>query len=34
MNIQVERDAEGYLVNPDDWTDDIAIELAKKKALI
>lgn len=31
MNIQVDRDAEGYLVNPDDWTDDIALELAKEE---
>lgn len=27
----LERDAEGYLVVPDDWTDDIAIELAKEE---
>ena len=31
MNMPVERDAEGYLVNPDDWTDDIAMELAKEE---
>jgi TusE/DsrC/DsvC family sulfur relay protein len=31
MNIHVDRDSEGYLVNPDDWTDDIAIELAKEE---
>jgi len=31
MNIQVERDTEGYLVNPDDWTDDIAKELANEE---
>ena len=31
MNIQVERDTEGYLVNPDEWTDQIAIELANEE---
>ena len=31
MNIDLDRDAEGYLINPDDWTDDIAIELAKEE---
>ncbi len=31
MNIQIDRDTEGYLVNPDDWTDDIAIEIAKEE---
>jgi TusE/DsrC/DsvC family sulfur relay protein len=31
MNIHVDRDSEGYLVNPDDWTDDIAVELAKEE---
>ena len=31
MNMQVDRDAEGYLLNPADWTDDIAIELAKEE---
>lgn len=29
----LERDAEGYLVVPDDWTDDIAIELAKEESI-
>lgn len=31
MNIQTERDVEGYLVDPDDWTESIAIELAKEE---
>ena len=31
MKIDLDRDAEGYLVNPDDWTDEIAIELAKEE---
>ncbi|MFQ5602948.1 MAG: TusE/DsrC/DsvC family sulfur relay protein [bacterium] len=26
----VEVDAEGFLVNPDDWTEELAIELAKE----
>lgn len=33
MNVQVERDAEGYLINPGDWTEDIAIELAKEESI-
>jgi len=33
MNIPVERDAEGYLFNPDDWDKDIAIELAKEEGI-
>ncbi len=33
MNIQADRDIEGYLVNPDDWTDDIAIDLAKEEGI-
>ncbi len=28
MKIQASRDTEGYLINPDDWNEDIAIELA------
>ena len=28
MNIQISRDAEGYLINPDDWNKEIALELA------
>lgn len=31
MSIHVDRDTDGYLVNPDNWTDDIAIELAKEE---
>ncbi len=33
MNIAVARDAEGYLFNPDDWDNDIAIELAKEERI-
>jgi tRNA 2-thiouridine synthesizing protein E len=33
MNTQAIRDAEGYLVNPEDWTDSIAIELAKEEGI-
>ncbi len=33
MKIQVSRDTEGYLVNPEDWNNDIAIELAKEEGL-
>jgi tRNA 2-thiouridine synthesizing protein E len=28
MNIQISRDAEGYLINPNDWSEGIADELA------
>ena len=28
MSKQISRDAEGYLINPDDWNEDIALELA------
>ena len=31
MNIQLERDAEGYLFNPDEWTDRIAKEFVKEE---
>ncbi len=31
MVIQASRDAEGYLVEPDDWSEDIANELAKEE---
>jgi len=31
MAIQASRDAEGYLVEPDDWSEDIANELAKEE---
>ncbi len=30
---EVEVDAEGFLVNPDDWTPEIAEELAKEEGL-
>jgi len=33
MNIQVSRCAEGYLVNPEDWNEDIANELAKEEGV-
>ncbi len=33
MNIQASRDAEGYLINPDDWNQDIADELAKEEGI-
>jgi tRNA 2-thiouridine synthesizing protein E len=33
MSVQVERDTEGYLVNPDDWTEQIAVELAQEEHL-
>jgi len=33
MNIPVERDAEGYLFNPDDWDIAIANELAKEEGI-
>ncbi len=28
-NVKVELDEDGFLVNPDDWTEDIAIALAE-----
>jgi len=31
MSIQVERDNEGYLIDPEDWTEEIAKELAKEE---
>jgi TusE/DsrC/DsvC family sulfur relay protein len=31
MNKQISRDAEGYLINPDDWNEDIALELASEE---
>ena len=31
MNIQISRDAEGYLINPDDWNKEIALELAREE---
>lgn len=30
----VRRDAEGYLVNPDDWTPELADELAQEEQLV
>jgi tRNA 2-thiouridine synthesizing protein E len=33
MTTQATRDAEGYLVNPDEWTDSIAIELAAEEGI-
>jgi len=33
MNIQVSRDSEGYLVNPEDWNEDIANELAREEGV-
>lgn len=31
MSINVIRDDEGYLINPEDWNEDIAIELAREE---
>jgi dissimilatory sulfite reductase related protein len=31
--IPVEVDAEGFLVNPDDWTEEIAAEIAKQEGI-
>lgn len=33
LDIQVSRDAEGYLINPDDWNEDIAHELAREEGI-
>lgn len=33
MRTQASRDAEGYLTNPDDWSDAIANELAKEEGI-
>jgi len=33
MKLSVERDAEGYLFNPDDWTIEIANVLAKEEGI-
>jgi len=27
------RDSEGYLVNPDEWSDDLAIEMAEEEGI-
>ena len=31
MTIQVSRDNEGYLIDPEDWNEEIASELAKEE---
>ncbi|HHL18743.1 MAG TPA: TusE/DsrC/DsvC family sulfur relay protein [Thiothrix sp.] len=31
MNIQVERDPEGYLIDPDDWSDEVAKALSEEE---
>jgi len=33
MDQQVSRDQEGYLVNPEDWSEGIALELAKEEQI-
>ena len=33
MNIQIARDSEGYLINPDDWNEDIARLLAQEEEI-
>ena len=33
MNTQSPRDTEGYLFNPDDWDEDVAIELANEEGI-
>ena len=33
MNIQASRDTEGYLVNPEDWNEGIAKELALEEGI-
>jgi len=33
MNMQVSRDKEGYLIDPDDWTENIATELAREEGV-
>jgi TusE/DsrC/DsvC family sulfur relay protein len=34
MNIHNLRDAEGYLINPDDWNEGIAHELAEEESIV
>ena len=31
MNTQISRDIEGYLINPDDWDDEIANKIATEE---
>lgn len=33
MSPQIPRDAEGYLINPEDWDQGIAVELAREEAI-
>lgn len=33
MNIESTRDPEGYLISPDDWNEDIAVELAREEGI-
>ena len=33
MNMQALRDVEGYLVQPEDWNQEIAVELAKEEGI-
>ena len=33
MNIKPERDAEGYLFQPEDWDENIAFELAREEGI-
>jgi len=33
MNLQAPRDTEGYLINPGDWSEEIAIELATEEGI-
>jgi tRNA 2-thiouridine synthesizing protein E len=33
MNIKIARDSEGYLINPDDWSEDIAGKLAQEEEI-
>lgn len=33
MNIDLQRDPEGYLVNPEEWNEDIAMQLANEEEI-